>query len=195
MFLFHIRQLYKRYNYIYIYAQISQNLFLFSRVMLYKLRRCTVDINKSVCKNYLEITKIDRVRKKRMERKKGKKLPVRNQPAIVHQSPQAVFLENLNLIPQPSPPPPSLPQGGETVVQDSPPPSNNYDTNLDTVKKNVCGHNPVGWRTQQENRLAAHHHHHHHYRREERLSCKIHHHHHHHPTTTTTTMSGGQYFD
>ena len=166
--------------------------------MLYKLKRCTVDINKSVCKNYLEITKIERVRKKRMERKKGKKPPVRNQPAIVHQSPQAVFLENLNLIPQPSPPPPPLPpQGGKTVVQDSPPPSNNYDTNLDTVKKNVCGRNPVGWRTRhrQENRLAAHHHHHHHYRREERLSCKIRHHHHHHPTTTTTTMSGGQYFD
>ena len=119
-------------------------------MLQYKLRRCTVDINKSVCNNYLEIANIDRrVWKKRMERKKGKKLPV--QPTIVQQSPQAVFLENLNLIPQPSPPqgggtkknswwsqpsrledleqassssppPPPLPQGGETVVQDSPPP-------------------------------------------------------------------------
>ena len=84
-----------------------------------------------------------------MERKKGKKPTVRNQPTIVHQSPQAVFLENLNLIPLPPPPSSntndaatvvkkntwwsqvscleesaglSRLQGGETVVQDSPPP-------------------------------------------------------------------------
>ena len=125
--------------------------------MPYKLRKCTVDINKSVCNNYVKLTQIDQVwkkrmerQKRRMERKKGKKPTVRNQPTIVHQSPQAVFLENLNLIPLPPPPPSSntndaatvvkknawwsqpscleesaglsRPQGGETVVQDSPPP-------------------------------------------------------------------------
>ena len=81
--------------------------------MMYQLRRCTVDVDRSACKNYhKKVAETKRVLAllKRLERavEKANKSH-RNQPTDKVQTPQAVFLENLNMTPSPQQPPPPPP--------------------------------------------------------------------------------------